>query len=90
MTIITSRVPDRLRKRMRKFKNINWSSVIRKAIEDRIMIEQSKEKKDKALIIAANASIERIFAESSKKHGKIEYDSVDTIRSWREIRSKVM
>lgn len=90
MAIITSRVPDRLRKRMRKFKNINWSSVIRKAIEDRIMIEQSKKKKDKALIVAANASIERIFAESSKKHGKIEYDSAATIRSWRDSRSKVM
>ncbi len=90
MAIITTRVPDKLRKHMQRFKNINWSSVIRKAIEDRMMIEQSKEIKDKALIVAANASIERIFAESSKKYGKIEYDSAATIRSWREIRSKVM
>lgn len=88
MAIITIRVPDRLRKNMRKFRNINWSSTIRKAIEDRIMIEQSREKRDRALIIDANRTIERVFAESSKKYGSIEYDSAATIRSWRDSRSK--
>ena len=90
MAIITIRVPDKLRKNMRKFKNINWSSTIRKVIEDRIMIEQSKEKRDRALIIDANRTIEKLFAESSKKYGSIEYDSAATIRSWRDSRSKVM
>ena len=89
MAIITIRVPDKLRKSMRGFKNINWSSIIRKAIEDRIMIEQFKEKKDRALIIDANKTIERLFAESSKKYGSIEYDSAVTIRAWRDSRSKV-
>lgn len=90
MAIITIRVPDKLRKSMRRFRNINWSSMIRKAIEDRIMIEQSKEKRDRALIVDANKTIERLFAESSKKYGSTEYDSAVTIRAWRDSRSKVM
>jgi len=89
MAIITVRVPDKLRKNMRRFRNVNWSGMIRKAIEDRIMIEQSKEKRDRALIVAANETIEKLFAESSKKYGAIEYDSTVTIRSWRDSRSKV-
>ena len=90
MAIITIRVPDKLRKSMRRFRNINWSSTVRKAIEDRIMIEQSKEKRDRALMIAANETIERLFAESSKRYRSIEYDSAVTIRAWRDSRSKVM
>jgi len=89
MAIITIRVPDKLRKRMRTFRNINWSSVIRQAIEDRIMIEKSKEKRDRALILDANTTIEKLFAETSKKYGPIEYDSAVTIRAWRDSRSKV-
>ncbi len=52
-------------------------------------IEQPKEKRDRALIINANRTIEKLFAESSKKYGSIEYDSAVTIRSWRDSRSKV-
>ena len=90
MAIITVRVPDKLRKRMQRFKNINWSSIIRQTIEDRIILEQSKEKRDRALVVAANETIERLFAESSKKYGPTEYDSAGTIRAWRDSRSKVM
>jgi predicted transcriptional regulator len=90
MAIITVRVSDELKKHMRRFKKVNWSSVIRKAIEDRIMVEQSKEKKDKALILEANEAIESVFAQSNKKYGTIEYDSAVTIRRWRDLRSKHM
>ena len=54
----------------------------------KIKIEKPKEKSDRALIIDGNRTIEKIFAESSKKYGYIEYDSAATIRSSRYSRSE--
>jgi hypothetical protein len=90
MAIITIRVPDKLRKNMRKFRTINWSSAIRKATEDRIMLEQSREKRDKALLLEAGEEMDRIFLEHSKKNGASKYNSAVTIRAWRDARSKGM
>lgn len=54
----------------------------------KIKIEQPEEKRDRALIIVANRMIEKIFAESNKKYGYIQYDSAATIRSSRYSRSE--
>jgi hypothetical protein len=55
----------------------------------KIKIEKSRKKQDRVLIMDANRTIERIFADFSKKYGSIEYDSAVTIRSWMDSRSKV-
>jgi Arc/MetJ-type ribon-helix-helix transcriptional regulator len=40
---ITIRIPKELKRRMERFKNINWSEVVRKAIEEKIYEEEVKE-----------------------------------------------
>ena len=41
MRIITIRVRDELKEKMKQYSHINWSEVIRKAIEERIRLEKS-------------------------------------------------
>ena len=39
---LTIRVPRELKKRMDRFKHINWSEVVRKAIEEKVREEEVK------------------------------------------------
>ncbi|MCS7365303.1 MAG: hypothetical protein NDF54_07705 [archaeon GB-1867-035] len=43
MSIITIRIPKELKEKMRKYKEINWSEVIRKALEEKIRIQEKIE-----------------------------------------------
>lgn len=43
MSIITIRIPRELKEKMRKYKEINWSEVIRKALEEKIRIQEKIE-----------------------------------------------
>jgi len=59
MAVITVRVPDRIRAKMREI-NINWSEEIRKFIIQRIEEEERKKKLQKALeILKGRKSVER-------------------------------
>ncbi|MCD6444120.1 hypothetical protein J7L70_03840 [Candidatus Bathyarchaeota archaeon] len=40
MPTITVRIPEDLKKRMRRIKGVNWSEVVRKAILERVMVEE--------------------------------------------------
>jgi len=40
MPIITVRIPEELKKRMDRIRGINWSEVIRRAILERVSIEE--------------------------------------------------
>lgn len=72
MASVTVRIPEELRKKMGQLKNVNWSEVIRSAIEEEIR---------KAKMREASKRIDEL----REKH-KIEWDSTKVIREWRERR----
>jgi len=67
---VTVRVPDELKGRMKRCKNINWSEVARKAFEEAARREE---------IQCAAAAIDKLRVES-----KIKWDGTKEIRKWRD------
>ena len=47
MSIITIRIPRELREKMKKYEKINWSEVVRKALEEEIRIQERIEATNK-------------------------------------------
>jgi hypothetical protein len=90
LAVITVRVPDRLRKEMRKVKSVNWSAVLRAAIEARIQVERRATARDWELVRQAGARADAIYNEMASKYGYIDFNSAETIRYWREARSRGM
>lgn len=86
MAIVTVRVDEKLKKKMKRYSDVNWSDLIRRALEDRIGIEDKLRIKNKASVREANLIIDRIYKEVAEKYGDIEYDSSETIRTWRDSR----
>jgi post-segregation antitoxin (ccd killing protein) len=41
-TVVSVRVPDRLRREMERLKDVNWSALLRSAIEERLRREKLK------------------------------------------------
>lgn len=72
MASITVRIPEELRKKMGQLKDVNWSGVIRAAIEEEIR---------KARMQEASKKIDELREKHKKK-----WDSTKVIREWREKR----
>ena len=70
MTNITVRVPEELKGRMKRCKNVNWSKVARKAFEDAARKEE---------IQCAAESIKNLRLGS-----KAEWDGAKELRRWRD------
>ena len=83
MTLVTLKVDEVLKGRMKKYPYINWSEVIRRAIEERLRLEEAlKERK-----IDVNALREAIRVQDvirGKTSGK--WSPTQEIRRWRESR----
>ena len=47
MSIITIRIPRELREKMKKYEEVNWSEVVRKALEEEIRIQERIEATNK-------------------------------------------
>jgi hypothetical protein len=90
LTVITVRVPDRLRKEMRKVKSVNWSALLRDAIQARIEVERRAMARDWERVREAGARADTIYKEMATKYGYIDFNSAETIRYWREARSRDM
>ena len=75
-----------MKKEMRKVKSVNWSEVLRRAIEARIELERQSPR-DWERVRKASRKADAIRSEISRKYGSVSYDSAETIRYWREIRS---
>ncbi len=86
MPLVTVRVPERLRKEMGKLKSVNWSAVLRHAIEARIELEQ-RTSRDYDRVREASRKADAIRKEIRNKYGCVDFNSAETIRYWREIRS---
>lgn len=87
LALVTIRVPERLRKEMRKVKSVNWSALIRDAIETRLELERRRTGKDRERIREANKQADAVYEEMQRKYGHISFNSAETIRYWREMRS---
>ncbi len=83
MSLITLKIRDEIKKKMRKYKHINWSEVARSAIEERIRLEELAEPRrmDTALLKKAIEGQDRIRAKSSGN-----WSATEEIRKWRELR----
>jgi Arc/MetJ-type ribon-helix-helix transcriptional regulator len=83
-TSITIRIPGELKKRMDRVKDVNWSEVVRRAITDRLKIEEKLKTKDWDLVARAVKRSDDIRESLERVTGKTDYDSAETIRSWRD------
>lgn len=72
MASITVRISEELKKEMAKIKDINWSEVLRHAIEQELKRARMQE---------ASRKIDALREKST-----IEWDSTKVIREWREKR----
>ncbi|MEM4141252.1 MAG: hypothetical protein QXG36_09120, partial [Nitrososphaeria archaeon] len=71
MALITVRVDEELKKRMSRFKNINWSEIIRKAISDVLKREEER-----------NLAIALLLNEKNVITPDEGFSSVEVIRKW--------
>ena len=75
-------MPDRLKRQMKRFREVNWSEVTRKAIEARILLEMTRRRKERHVMLEAakrQDEIARILA--SRYTGP--WSGVEVIRYWR-------
>ncbi|HIJ98219.1 TPA: hypothetical protein H1012_01300 [archaeon] len=80
--IVTARVDDEIKKEMKKFEDVNWSEVLRTAIEHRIVLErQLHQPIDRARALKAAASMDKLRAKSTGK-----WSGAGEIRKWRDLR----
>ena len=58
MAILTVRLSDRLKRHMKRLRHVNWSQIVRGAIEERMRLELTQEGRDRLLIQEASRSID--------------------------------
>ncbi|MBD3226796.1 MAG: hypothetical protein GF329_01305 [Candidatus Lokiarchaeota archaeon] len=83
MKVVSFKIDPELKKKMQKFKDINWSEVLREAVKKRIKIEEELRSNefDRALAIKASAEIDDLRGKTSGV-----WNGAEEIRKWREIR----
>jgi hypothetical protein len=84
MTIVTVRLDERLKSKMKRLRHVNWSEVIRAAIADRIWLEESiaaRRSINLDLLRNAIADQDRLRAKSSGV-----WSGAEEVRKWRELR----
>jgi hypothetical protein len=88
LDLMTIRVPERLKKEMRKIKSVNWSALLRDAIEARIELEHHPVMRDWKRVREGAEQADMIYKEMARKYGYVDFNSAETIRHWREVRSR--
>ena len=71
---------------MRKLRSVNWSALIRDAIESRIEMERRANTRDWDKVREGSRMADAICAETERTYGQIDFNSAETIRYWRETR----
>jgi len=78
LPVITLRVDDQLKRKMEQLREINWSEVARKAIEEKISESELWQPVDSSLLSEASKD-----ADALRRNAK-GWDSTSEIRRWRE------
>mgnify|MGYP001100239092 CR=1 FL=1 len=84
MTIVTVRLDERLKAKMRKLRHVNWSEVIRSAVAQRIELEESLATSrtiNMDILRKAMADQDRLREKTSGT-----WSGAEEIRKWRELR----
>ena len=84
MAIVNVRIPDDLKNRMSSLPELNWTEVVREAIESKIASERRKAK-DREKIRAASKTQDRIAETLSRRYSG-NWNGTEVIRYWREHR----
>ena len=80
-SVVSFRISKELKRRMDRLKHINWSEVVRKAIQEVVAREEAK------LMSKDLSRIRRAALKSEELSRSIEgWSSVEEIRRWRERR----
>ncbi len=82
MAIFNVRISDDLKNRMSSLPQLNWSEIVREAIENRIASEQWNAK-DREKIRAASKTQDRIARTLSRRYLR-NWKGTEVIRYWRE------
>jgi hypothetical protein len=75
MSVVTVRVDGETKKKMSQMRHVNWSSVLREAIEKKLAQESNRD--------LANAVL---TTDKLRKKAPPDWNSVEVIRFWREHR----
>lgn len=81
MEVVSVKVDRKIKQKMKKLSNVNWSEVIRRAIIVKIGEEEMKGVSIDAEMLSEAASLTDKIRRSSKG-----WSSVEEIRKWRELR----
>jgi hypothetical protein len=84
LALITVRIDDRLKDKMKRMRHVNWSEVIRAAIAERISLEESAMKRnsiDLDLLERAMTDQDRLRDRTSGT-----WSGSEEIQKWRELR----
>jgi len=81
--VVSFRVDRRLKERMERLKHINWSEVVRRAIEETVRREEARLRgKDRDRIAWASLKMDEL-------RRRVEgWSGVEEIRRWREVRGR--
>lgn len=81
--LFVARIPREVKERMKRFRNVNWSEVVRRAILERLAIEEARVE-----MLRAAKEMDAVRMELLKNYGPTDYDSTEVIRYWRELRKQ--
>jgi len=78
--IVSARIEEETRRRMRRLPHVNWSQVIREAIEERLQTEEARRRPERAQLLEAKRLA------GSVRRPSPGWDSTEEIRKWRDLR----
>jgi metal-responsive CopG/Arc/MetJ family transcriptional regulator len=84
MSYITVRVDEKLKDEIEKFRDINWSEIVRRAVKDRLEYEKAKRKERSVDVKRVKAAIKNQDRLSDKTSGR--WSGTEEIRKWRDLR----
>ena len=78
--VVSARVDEETRRKMRRLRHVNWSEVVREAIEERIRLESCIRERD------ASDVREALRLMDSIRRPRPGFDGTEEIRKWRDQR----
>ncbi|MDW8358969.1 MAG: hypothetical protein RMK31_00085 [Candidatus Caldarchaeum sp.] len=84
MSVVSFRIDDELRRKMRRLSHINWSEVVRKAIAERVALEEALGSMRKLDLEAVETAVKGIDRLRSKTSGR--WSGAEEVRKWRDLR----
>ncbi|MEK6928523.1 MAG: type II toxin-antitoxin system CcdA family antitoxin [Nanoarchaeota archaeon] len=82
-TTISVRIDKQLHEKMKLLEHINWSALIRKALQEQVKQQQKEDMQKKEKMRRASGNIDKIRSSGVFNGGKT---SVQIIREWRNKR----